>query len=44
MNRILNQIVRLIQWLNEADQPTEPQLSPADWADLPPYHPPAPHS
>jgi len=44
MNRILNQIHRLILWLNEVDQPSEPQLSSSDWADLPPYHAPAPRS
>ena len=44
MNRILNRLIQLLAWLNESDAAAEPPLSPADWADLPPYHAPAPHS
>jgi hypothetical protein len=44
MNRILNHLIRLVAWLNERDGDAEPTLSAADWADLPPYHAPAPRS
>ena len=44
MNRILNHLIRLLSWLNESDASAELARSPADWADLPPYHAPAPHS
>ena len=44
MHTILNHLIRVLAWLNESDASTEPALSPADWADLPPYHAPAPHS
>lgn len=44
MNRILNHLIRLVAWLNESETSAEQPLSPADWADLPPYHAPAPHS
>ena len=44
MKTILNHLTRLLVWLMESDQPSAPQMSPADWADLPPYHEPAPRS
>ena len=44
MKRILNQLTQLLLWLTEVDRPAEPRMTPADWADLPPYHEPAPRS
>ena len=44
MNTILNHLIRLLTWLNESDVSADPALSAADWADLPPYHAPAPRS
>ena len=44
MKTILNQLAQLLIWLTAADQPVERHLTPADWADLPTYHEPAPRS
>lgn len=44
MNRILNHLTRLLAWLNDREEPATPALTSADWADLPPYHAPAPRS
>jgi hypothetical protein len=44
MKTILNHLTQLLLWLTEVDQPAAPHLTPADWADLPTYHEPAPRS
>ena len=40
MHKTFTILQRLLNWLAQRDVPrSEPDFTPADWADLPPYHP-----